>query len=41
VPMRMESAARVSVAPVAPPAVEQGSSRISVQVSGSIRLLRK
>jgi len=41
VPMRMESAARVSVASVAPPAVEQGSSRISVQVSGSIRLLRK
>jgi len=36
-PMRMESAARVSAASVAPPAVEQGSSRISVQVNGSIR----
>lgn len=41
IPMRMESAARVSAASVAPPAVEQGSSRISVQVNGSIRLLRK
>ncbi|TCK17784.1 putative secreted protein [Thiogranum longum] len=41
VPMRMESAARVSAASVAPPAVEQGSSSISVQVSGSIHLLRE
>lgn len=41
IPMRMESRARVSAASVAPPAVEQGSSRISVQVSGAIRLLRK
>lgn len=40
-PMHAESMARVSAAFVAPPAVEQGSSRIGVQVSGSIRLLRK
>ena len=40
-PMRMESKARLSAASVAPPAIEQGSSRISVQVSGAIRLLRK
>lgn len=41
IPVRMESAARISTASVSPPALEQGSSRISVQVSGSIRLLRK
>ncbi len=41
VSMRMESASRVSAASVAPTAVEQGSSRISVQVSGSVRLLRE
>ncbi len=41
VPVRMETAARVSAASVAPPALEQGSSRISVQASGSIHLLRK
>lgn len=40
-PLRMESVARVNAASVAPPAVEQGSSRMSVQVDGSIRLLRK
>ena len=40
-PMRMQAAGRVSAASVAPPAVEQGSSRISVQVNGSIRLLRQ
>ncbi len=40
VPVRLESSARVTAAAVAPPAVEQGSSRISVQVSGSILLTR-
>ena len=40
-PVFRESAVRATAASVAPPAVEQGSSRISVQAGGSIRLLRK
>jgi len=40
VPVRLDSGVRATAAAVAPPAVEQGSSRISVQVSGSIRLSR-
>lgn len=39
-PLRAEAASMVSRAAVTPPAMESGTSRVAVQVSGSIRLLR-
>jgi len=39
-PLRVEAAAMASRASVSPPAMESGTSRVAVQVSGSIRLLR-
>ena len=40
VPMRMRAAPVLKESSVADPAMEQGTSRVTVQVSGSIRLLR-
>lgn len=39
-PLRAEAASMVGRAAVAPPAMESGTSRVTVRVSGSIRLLR-
>ncbi|HHO67496.1 MAG TPA: DUF541 domain-containing protein [Gammaproteobacteria bacterium] len=40
-PVRMESARRLTAAAVPPPAMESGTSRIGVQLSGTIELRRK